>query len=115
MHPIPQGRGPYYLSKELMKMRKCKKASIRSALEDSVIIQDVLQETKTFSTLCNEYTLRAAASCRCQQLHYLREQIACSRVLLKQLAMHAESCRGAYNSVVAALRALAEAEIKGVR
>ena len=97
-------------------MRKRTKATVGvHAPDDSVIIADVLHETKTFSALCNEYFRRATPAAGRQQLQYLREQIASSRVLLKRLALQAESCRGAYNSVVAALRALADAEIRGLR
>src|SRR5947207_2166313 len=72
------------------------------------IVELLARETQHFKELCQANVSKT--SDRQKQIQSLRRGIAERQVLLKRLAMRAEDCSGAYQTVVEAVRAIALAE-----
>jgi hypothetical protein len=81
------------------------------------ILAQLRQETDRFAQLCQSYARQVTSRSRRKELRKLRRGMTRNRALLKTLALQAEACEGAYQSVVAACRAiaLAELQVKGGR
>ena len=79
----------------------------RSA-ESTTVVTQLREETENFANLCRHYARRRNS----KDLNKLRRGVIRNRELLKTLARKAGACEGAYQTIVAACRAIALAELQ---
>jgi len=83
----------------------------RSAAQPGIVHQ-LQEETIKFAKLCQSYARQMGGGRTNKELKKLRQGVSRNRAVLKALAQKAEACEGAYQSVVAACRAIALGELE---